>query len=240
MKKIKIAHLYYDLMNLYGENGNVRYLVDKLEKQGFDVTLYFLTVDDKIDFNEYDFYYMGTGSEDNKKIVLQDIIKHKDDIREAIDKGKFFLITGNSIDLFGKHIEELNGEIIETLNVFDYSVKEEDFRIVGEQFYRVPFIDYKVIGFQNRNSVINGYEKPLFDIVKGTGYKPNDKKEGILKKHFWGTYLLGPILVRNPYLTDYLVEEICKYLDIPYKEMANDVSYRAYHEYLKNFDIDEI
>ena len=62
MKTIKIAHLYYDLMNLYGENGNVRYLKKKLEDQDVEVKVYFLSVDDEIDFSKYDIYYIGTGS----------------------------------------------------------------------------------------------------------------------------------------------------------------------------------
>ena len=95
MKKIKIAHLYYDLMNLYGENGNVRYLLDRLEKQNIDVSLYFLSIGDKIDFDKYDFYYMGTGSEENKLIVLEDIIKYKKQIKTAILNGKFFLFLYN-------------------------------------------------------------------------------------------------------------------------------------------------
>ena len=66
MKKIKIAHLYYDLMNLYGENGNVRYLKKKLEEQDFEVSVHFLTVAEDIDFTKYDIYYMGMGSDDNK------------------------------------------------------------------------------------------------------------------------------------------------------------------------------
>ena len=50
MKKFKIAHLYYDLMNLYGENGNVRYLVKQLERQGIDAEVHFLSMEEKIDF----------------------------------------------------------------------------------------------------------------------------------------------------------------------------------------------
>ena len=65
MKTFKIAHLYYDLMNLYGENGNLRYFLKKLEEQDIKVELHFLTVGDKIDFEKYDFYYMGMGSEEN-------------------------------------------------------------------------------------------------------------------------------------------------------------------------------
>ena len=69
MKKIKIAHLYYDLMNLYGENGNIRYLVKSLGEQGIDVEVHFLSMEDKIDFKKYDFYYIGMGSEENKMLV---------------------------------------------------------------------------------------------------------------------------------------------------------------------------
>ena len=77
MKKFKIAHLYYDLMNLYGENGNVRYLVKQLERQGIDAEVHFLSMEEKIDFKKYDFYYIGMGSEENKMIVLDNIMKYK-------------------------------------------------------------------------------------------------------------------------------------------------------------------
>ena len=53
MKKFKIAHLYYDLMNLYGENGNIRYLVKCLEEQGIEVEVHFLSMEEKIDFKKY-------------------------------------------------------------------------------------------------------------------------------------------------------------------------------------------
>ncbi|MGN1371010.1 MAG: hypothetical protein ACI4XM_01835 [Candidatus Coprovivens sp.] len=236
MKKIKIAHLYYDLMNLYGENGNVRYLKKKLEQQGFNVEVYFLTVDEIIDFSKYDFYYIGTGSDDNKQIVLKDIIKYKNDIKEAINNGKHFLVTGNALDLFGEGIISLDNELSVALETFRFQVKEEDFRIVGEQYYSTSFTDKKVIGFQNRDSVmINVKEEKLFDVIKGTGYKPNDGTEGIHLNNFFGTYLLGPILVRNPYFTDYIVKGLCDTLGCEYKEDKNDIAYKAYDEYLKNF-----
>ena len=61
-------------------------------------------------------------------------------------------------------------------------------------------------------------------------------QEGILEKHFYGTYLLGPLLVRNPYFLDEIIEEFVTYLDLEYKtNKKDDVSYKAYHEYIKNF-----
>lgn len=236
MKKIKIAHLYYDLMNLYGENGNVRYLKKKLEEQGLDVEVHFLTVDEKIDFNKYDFYYIGMGSDDNKLIVLEDIMKYKKEIKEAINDGKYFLVTGNAIELFGEGIINLNNEFTVTLEAFKYQVKEEEFRIVGEQYYSTDELDKKIIGFQNRSSVmINVKENKLFDVITGTGYKPEEKIEGIQFNNFYGTYLLGPILVRNPYFTHLIVKDLCESVGQKYTEIKDDIAYKAYSEYLKNF-----
>ena len=238
MKKFKIAHLYYDLMNLYGENGNVRYLVRCLEEQGINAEVHFLSMEDNIDFNKYDFYYIGMGSEENKMIVLDNIMKYKDDIKSSIDNNKYFLVTGNAIDLFGKRITGLDNKISPTLDILDYEIKEEDFRIVGEQYYEVNLdIDNnKILGFQNRNSVLNSSDtNSLFKVIKGTGNKPDIDIEGIKYNNFYGTYLLGPILVRNPYFTDYLVKDICKLLDAKYKKNTQGMAYKAYHEYIKNF-----
>lgn len=236
MKKIKIAHLYYDLMNLYGENGNVRFLKRKLEDQGITTEVHFLSMEDEIDFQKYDFYYIGTGSEENKEIVLQDILKYKEDIRTAIDDGKFFLVTGNSVDLFGKKMHKMNGQVLEALASFGYSVHEEEFRIVGEQYYQCDLIPHNIIGFQNRSFVMDDNGDHLFSVIQGTGYRPNIAFEGIHDNHFYGTYLLGPLLVRNPYFTDYIVEELCIEKQIEYqKPDTSAVSYKAYHEYLKNF-----
>lgn len=238
MKKIKIAHLYYDLMNLYGENGNVRYLVRCLEDQGIATEVHFLSMDDKIDFKKYDFYYIGMGSEDNKMIVLDNIMQYKDDIKEAVENSKYFLVTGNAIDLFGEHIITLDNDIIPTLDLFDYKIKEEDFRIVGEQYYNINLdLDKKkILGFQNRNTVLElDNTENLFNVLKGTGCKPDSNVEGVKYNNFYGTYVLGPILVRNPYFTDYIVKDICKSLNVKYKKNTKGMAYRAYDEYIKNF-----
>lgn len=236
MKTFKIAHLYYDLMNLYGENGNIRYFSKKLEEQGIKTEVYFFSIDDDIDYNDYDFFYIGTGSENNKKMVLEHLISKKEKIKKAIEAEKYFLVTGNAIELFGENIITLSSEAIETLGTFKYQVKEEEFRIVGEQFYSTELFDKKIIGFQNRSSIIiNCKEKNLFNVIKGTGYSPENLQEGIQYKNFFATYLLGPLLVRNPYFTDYIVEKICNTLEVEFISNVENISYKAYQEYLKNF-----
>lgn len=241
MKKIKIAHLYYDLMNLYGENGNIRFLKKKLEEQDLSVSVHFLSIDDDIDYTNYDIFYIGCGNDENKHVVLDNMLKDKESITEAIKSNKLFLVTGNALDLFGKKITSLDGSERNALSVFNYEINEEEFRIVGEQNYDTKLIKEKIIGFQNRNSVLINDVKAnntLFKVNSGNGNKPNDQEEGIHEYNFYGTYLLGPILVRNPHFTDYLVKEICKNQNVKYKKTdKNDVSYKAYTEYLNNFHI---
>ena len=225
MKTIKIAHLYYDLMNYYGEQGNVLALKTAIEYAGFKVNVNTLSVDDEIDFEKYDIFYMGMGTKRNQEIVRKDILKYKDKIENVIDK-KMFIMTGNSYELFGKKIDDKK-----CLGVFNFESKTTD-RIVGEQVFKSDIIKETIIGFQNRFSSNNIKDDYLFEVIKGTGNDSESKDEGIHKNNFFGTYLLGPILIRNPYFKDALL----KYIGID-KVNTKLVDYKAYHEYLKNFNI---
>ncbi len=225
MKTIKIAHLYYDLMNYYGEQGNVLALKTAIEYAGFKVNIKTLSVDDEIDFEKYDIFYMGMGTKRNQEIVRKDILKYKDKIENVIDK-KMFIMTGNSYELFGKKIDDKK-----CLGVFNFESRTTD-RIVGEQVLKCDIIKETIIGFQNRFSSNNIKDDFLFEVIKGTGNDLESKVEGIHKNNFFGTYLLGPILIRNPYFKDALL----KYIGID-KVNTKLVDYKAYHEYLKNFNI---
>lgn len=225
MKTIKIAHLYYDLMNYYGEQGNVLALKTAIEYAGFKVNIKTLSVDDEIDFEKYDIFYMGMGTKRNQEIVRKDILKYKDKIENVIDK-KMFIMTGNSYELFGKKIDDKK-----CLGIFNFESKTTD-RIVGEQIFKSDIIKETIIGFQNRFSSNNIKDDYLFEVIKGTGNDSESKVEGIHKNNFFGTYLLGPILIRNPYFKDALL----KYIGID-KVNTKLVDYKAYHEYLKNFNI---
>ena len=234
MKTIKIAHLYYDLMNLYGENGNIRFLKKKIEDQNVKAEVHFLTIDDEIDFTKYDLYYIGTGSEENLQLALNDLKKYKKEIKTAI-KDKFFLVTGNALELFSTNIN-LKEESIKGLEIFPYNVKEEEFRIVGEQCFTSDYFEGKIIGFQNRSCSIDNIENNLFKVDIGCGFNPNSQNEGIKENNFYGTYLLGPILVRNPNICDSVVKELFTQNNIPYKKSnKKDNAHKAYEELIKNF-----
>lgn len=246
--KIKIAHLYYDLMNLYGENGNIRALKREFERQNVKTEVYFLTVDDNIDFNEYDIFYIGMGSENSQLIVLNDLKKRKQEIIDVINDGKYFFLTGNSYELFGKYIIDFDNNKIECLDIFSYYTKiinfsnlenASKFRIVGEIIAESGLIDKKIIGFQNRSGTIYDNDSPLLTLIKGTGNKPKDNNEGYIYKNFYATYTIGPLFIRNPYLTKYFIKRIIKEKNEEYKLKIynNTTEIKAYNQYLENFNI---
>lgn len=232
---IYIAHLYYDLMNLYGEIGNVKVLVNTLEKQGIKVVIDKLSINDRIDFNKYDFIYIGCGTEDNQLLVLKDIIKYKNKIKEYIESNKFILSTGNSYELFGKSIYDGKNKH-SALGIFDYNSKKINNRIVGDIIANCSFISNKVIGFQNQGSNVFENNNPMFEVLSG-----NEKSnEGYNYKNFYGTYMLGPILARNPKFNEYIVSKLIsnKCSDFKLKKINNKLDQEAYELYFSYYHKD--
>lgn len=231
--KIKIAHLYYDLLNLYGEQGNILALKNAFENQNVKVEINLLSAGDNINFNKYDIFYMGSGTNQNLLIVLNDLKKHKKQLLNAIKKNKYFISTGNSHEIFGKFIEMDNAKY-EGLKIFDYYAKQNPKRIVGESFMEFENLT-PIIGFQNRLSVMQCDDNHLFSVINGYADNYKSSFEGYRENNFFGTYLIGPLLIRNPHFTDYIVKDILEKKNIPYTEITNTIEYKAYNEYLKNF-----
>lgn len=227
--KITIAHLYYDLLNLYGECGNVIILKKILEEQNVDVVVKFLTVDDKLSFEDYDFVYMGMGIEDNLKIANKHLKKYKKDIQKYIEDGKYFICTGNSYELFGKEIA-FESETIKTLGIFDYKSKILEERKIMEISAKTDMIDKELIGFMNTGSTNDNEKENFLKNINNT-----DENEGIIYKHFIGTYLIGPLLVRNPELLKLIVKKIIKEKDSKYrlKKINLDFLEKAYNDCLE-------
>ena len=234
MNKIKIAHLYYDLMNLYGESGNVMALERAFNDQDMFVEVTDLSIGDKIDFNKYDIYYIGCGSEENQLLVINDLLKYKDSFKNAIENGKHIIMTGNSYELLGNYIEKVNEEKIETLGIFDFYTKELDSRIAGEQVMESTLFKEPIVAFQNRQCVLNNKDNHLFEVIDGHANNYKSRNEGIHYNNLYATYNLGPLLVRNPLLKDYIVKEVLDNKDVLY-EKKETIDEKAYNEFVKNF-----
>ncbi len=227
---VTIAHLYYDLLNLYGEVGNVRILKKVLEEQGIQVRVEFLTIGDPLEFKNYDFVYMGMGIEENLILVNEHLKPYKKDIEKYIESGKCMLCSGNSYELFGKFIR-FPKQKIETLGIFSFTSKQLEQRKVLEVSAKSKYFDKKIIGFMNTRS-FNNNKKNFFLTIQS---ESSSFKEGILYHNFIGTYTIGPLLIRNPDLLKKIVSMILakKRKNYKLKEFHLNFLEQAYQDCLK-------
>ena len=216
---INILYLYYDLMNLYGDSGNIKAIKYSLEKQNLEVNIDRLSLEDNIEIYRYDLIFMGSGTEKNQLIALNNLLKYKDDLKQYIENGKYVLATGNSFELFGKSIENNTA-----LEIFNFQATYLEKRKVGDYIKNTEF--GKIVAFENRGSKIINNEIPLFDAETGIRYK-----------NLFGTYLIGPLLVRNPDFHKYFIEQLIKSKDNNFKlsEFDTKLDEKAYDNYLKTY-----
>lgn len=232
---IKIAHLYYDLLNLYGEQGNILALKNAFKNQNVEVSVDLYSVGDEVDFKNYDIVYIGSGSLESLKIAAKDIKRFARKIKNYIESDKYLIATGSSYLLFGKSITYDNGEVIPGLNIFDYYAKKANKRIVCHSFVKMNEENNPVIGFQNRAFLVQNNDNHLFSVLGGSADNEKSSFEGFNYKHFYGTHLIGPLLIRNPFLTDKFVKDILNKKGLKFHEDNVTPAYKAYNEYLKNF-----
>ena len=106
---MKLLHLYHDIMNLYGDYANILCLKRMLEKNGEEAGIDRVSLSEDAILDEYDFIFVGSGTEKNQKVVLADFLKYRDQLKAYIASGKPLLMTGNSFEMLGKMITDGSG-----------------------------------------------------------------------------------------------------------------------------------
>lgn len=206
---MKILHLFHDLMNLYGEYANTLALQRALSEKGKAAEIERLSADDKLDFSEYSFIYIGSGTEKNQKVALNYLSGYAEDLQAALDSGKIILATGNSFEMFGNSITDRYGVEHKGLGLFDFTVTEGTERIVED--ITAEFEYNKIIGFINKASQIEGVKPPFFVIKQGAGNSSGSATvEGIQAGGFYGTHIIGPLLIRNRCMAEYFADLLIK------------------------------
>lgn len=212
MKELKILYLYPDILELYGDYGNIQVLKYRLEQRGINVNIVPYSVGDAApNFNDYDLVFAGGGADQEQGILSEDLIKFKDNIKEAIDNGVFFLLICGSYQLFGKYYKGVEGNIIPGLEVFDYyteAIADRKNRCIGNIVLSANLNgkESKIIGFENHGGQTFNVNTPFGDVLFGNGNKFGDTKEGFFLDNVIATYLHGPLLSKNPELADYIIK----------------------------------
>lgn len=217
-----IEILYPEICNLYGDSANVMYLKESLKSAKFIET----HLNDKPSFidekNNINFVYIGSTTENNQKLIIEKLKPFKKEIENYIENDKIFLATGNSFEIFGNYIESID-EKVSCLEIFDFYSKL-DLNKRHNSLFIGEFNHSKIVGFKSQFS--HSFNKDNnYDFIKvdrGVGLNPEYNYEGIKKNNFYGTYLLGPFLINNPYFTKYLFKLLETKSDPAFMETSMD------------------
>ena len=206
---MKILHLYYDIMNLYGDYGNVSVLERVINQSGAECEVVKKSLGDSVDFNDYGFVFIGSGTEKNQKLVLEDFKRISDGFKEYIEADKPALLTGNSFEMLGKTITDCEGKEHGGLGLFGFTVTEQNkTRMTADAIFECDFLDRPLVGFINKCSQIYGIKDNAFTVRRGLADNDNVKTEGLKYKSLIGTHLTGPVVVKNPHFAEYTAKQL--------------------------------
>ena len=198
--EINIAHFYPDLLNLYGDAGNVSALSKRLEWRNIKVNVSVINEGDIPDFSNIDIAIFGGGSDKEQKICVEEMRKFLPELKTYIEDGGVFLALCGGFTAMGKYYETESGRE-DGLGILDIKTEKSSKRYISNVVIETE--SGKVAGFENHfgKTYIDGYE-PIGKVLYGNGNNGEDKTEGARYKNLYGTNLHGPLLPKNPVLCD--------------------------------------
>jgi CobQ-like glutamine amidotransferase family enzyme len=206
---LRIGHLYPDVMNLYGDRGNIIALVQRARWRGFDVEVVPISLGDPFRPERVDLLFAGGDQDREQRRVAADLAGGKGAaIRAAIEEGMPALVVCGSYQLFGERYRPADGPDLPGLGVFDAVTEHPGamvVRCVGNII--VEWEGSLLVGFENHGgrTYLGPRATPLGRVVAGYGNNGQDGTEGARTNNAFGTYLHGALLPKNPRLADTLL-----------------------------------
>lgn len=203
---LNIVHLYPDLLNLYGDRGNIACMQKRLNWRGIDANIIQCTNQDHdMDLSAADIIFVGGGSDREQEIVCGLLLKKKDElVRHAESNGVLVAVCGG-YQLLGKYYQTASSKI-EGLGILDIYTDAGDTRLIGNVVLKSDFLTQNIVGFENHAGRTHiGKHTPLGKVVYGHGNTGESGCEGVIYKNVIATYLHGPLLPKNPLLCDHIL-----------------------------------
>ena len=205
--ELNICHLYPDLLNVYGDIGNILILKQRAEKRGIKVNVSNISINDEFKAQDFDIVFFGGGQDYEQSIVSTDLVENKkEEIQKYIEENKVFLSICGGYQLLGKTYATATGEVLEGLGILDIHTKASKDRLIGNCIIYNEAFDETYVGFENHSGkTYIGDLTPLGIVKHGYGNNGEDKGEGCIYKNTFCTYFHGSLLSRNPELSDRLL-----------------------------------
>lgn len=206
---LTVGHLYPDLLNLYGDRGNIIAFTRRCRWRGLQVQVREIGLGEAVDFRELDFLFLGGGSDREQDLIAADLKDRRADLRAAIEDGLVILAICGGYQLLGSHYRTLDGREIPGLGLLDFYTEAGSDRLIGNIAVEI-LLDGRPVratGFENHagRTFLGPGVAPFGRVLAGHGNNGRDGTEGARYRNVFCSYLHGPLLPKNPLLTDHLI-----------------------------------
>lgn len=236
MQTLRIVHMYPELLNLYGDSGNMLVLAHRLKQRQIPFEIAEVHVGDSISLSSADIVFIGGGSDREQKIVCSALQTFRDELAAYVEDGGVLAAVCGGYQLLG-HYYLLDDEKIKGLSLVDLYTDRGTPRLIGNIAIKSSICPHPIVGYENHGgrTHLAGDITPLGVVEYGHGNDGETGYEGCLYKHVLGTYIHGPLFPKNPGVADFLLCTACarrgicqelEPLDDTIELQANDFMYQ--------------
>ncbi len=210
-----ICHLYPDLLNLYGDRGNILALQKRCEWRGIETAVHAVGLDQAFDPGRYDLIFLGGGQDFEQSLISQDLVENKGDaIRKAVERNQVFLCICGGYQMMGDYYIGQNGIKMEGIHAIPVRTETGEKRLIGNVICHCDELEKQgldpvLVGFENHSgrTILGEGASPLASVRTGYGNNGSDGFEGARYKNVYCTYLHGSFLPKNPNMADNLIQK---------------------------------
>lgn len=211
--KLRIAHLYPDELNIYGDWGNIIALRKRLEWRGYAMEYHPVRAGEEYDFTQADIVFGGGGQDKGQITAADDLQTRQENMNAAIESDVVFLAVCGTYQLLGEKFTTATGSELPGVGVFKAQTHGSDNRLIGNIAIQTRWGE--LVGFENHGgkTYLEAGQSALGRVEYGYGNNGEDRFEGAVHKNVFGTYLHGPLLPKNPVFADELLRRAIKRRD---------------------------
>ncbi|MFN8635045.1 MAG: glutamine amidotransferase [Chloroflexota bacterium] len=207
---LTLVHLYPDLMNVYGDRGNIITLRQRCAWRGIELNVQPASLGDRLNPDTIDILFFGGGQDREQAVISPDFVAEKGEaVRQAVEDGAVVLAVCGGYQLLGHTYTTVDGQELPGAGVFDVRSVPGTRRHIGNLVAEVSLdgTPRTLVGFENHSgqTYLGPGCKPLGRVLQGGGNNGEDGTEGAVYRHAYGCYLHGSLLPKNPWLADRLI-----------------------------------